>query len=156
MAPRSYIAAAFVAERNRTAAAITLAIALAVLALGRVPQPGGSEVDLRVPERVDGWTQASLFGFGAATDQGRPLEAIPARIVWNRPLPEHFTLALDAVAETPRAQLRVWLGDRQELVSLSRRGPTNLEFDNPQGLRELRLAPVPAAARIQLRRAAVR
>ena len=78
------------------------------------------------------------------------------RIVWNRPLPRRFRLALDVTVDTPRARIVVSLGDQRELVALSRRGPAHVEFDNPLGLRELGLASAPPGARLHVRRAAVR
>ena len=136
MAPSSYIGAALTAGPNRTAALTTLAIGAVVLALGRVPLAPGSELDLSRELHVGGWTQATVFGFGTATERGRTIDGAPARIVWNRPLPRRFRLALEVTADAPRAHLAVLL-------------------DNPLGLRELGLASVRPGVRLHLRRAAV-
>ncbi len=155
MAPRSHIGTALAAGPNRTAAVAPAAIALAVLALGRLPISIGSEVDLRAAEHVDGWAQVSLFGFGPPTPSGRTLPE-SGRIVWNRPLPERFTLALDIASDAPRARIAVSLGDRRQVVALARDRPAHIAFENPLGLRELRVAPVPPGAHLRLRRVAVR
>ena len=155
MTPRSHIGSALAAGPNRTAAVATAAIALAVLALGRLPIAVGSEVDLRADEHVDGWAQVSLFGFGPPTPSGRTI-AEAGRIVWNRPLPERFTLALDVTSDAPRTRIAVSLGDQREVIALARDRPGHLELANPLGLRELRVAPVPPGSRLRLRRIAVR
>ena len=155
MARLSYIGLALTAGPNRTATAATLAIGVVVLALGRIPLAPGSELDLSSHQQIDGWTQASLFGFGPATERGRSIDAAPARIVWNRPLPRRFSLALDVTADTARARMAVSLGNQRELITVSQ-GPSHLVLDNPLGLRELGLASVPPGARLHLRRAAVR
>ena len=156
MTASSYLGRALAAGPNRSAAVLTVAVACSVLAIARVPLAPGSELDLREADHVDGWVQASLSDFGDADEQGRLIGAPAGRIVWNRPLPARFTLALDARAEGPRAALRIRLGAAEATVPVSRRGPTHLDLENPNGLRALELEPVPAGARVRLRRAAVR
>jgi hypothetical protein len=152
----SYLTRALAAGPNRGAAALTVVIACGVVAIARVPLAPGSEVDLREADHVDGWVQASLSGFGDTDERGRLIAAGPVQIVWNRPLPSRFTLALDAGADNPRAALRVRLGDRETTLPVSPRGPTHVVLDNPHALRALELAAVPPGARVRLRRAAVR
>ena len=155
MTENPYLLAALGAGPNRTAAAATLAVVILVFGLSRVPIASGSEIDLRTPERLDGWTQVSLFGFGAPTPLGRAVTQPPGRLIWNRPLPDHFTVALDVVTGPKNRRVRVALGDFNEIVALPRTGPVLVEINNPQGLRELRIAPAAPGAHVQLRRVAV-
>ena len=155
MAPRSYIALALAAGPNRSAAVVTLAVALAVFALGRVPLPVGSGVDLRAPDRVDGRVQATPLGFSPPAPGGRYLESGHGRLIWNRPLPARFTLALDVAADTPGTRVVVSLGGDATPLPIAR-GPVQVELYNPAGLREIRRSTRPAGARVAFRRAAVR
>ncbi|MEE3330274.1 MAG: hypothetical protein VX246_05350 [Myxococcota bacterium] len=156
MAKRSYLGAALATGPNRNAAIATLAIAVGVLSLAQIPVAPGSEVDLRAPNYLEGWTQASLFGFGISTPKGRGIETAPGRILWNRPLPERFTLGLDIGVAAPNTRIRISVGDQREVIGVPRNGPASIEIHNPLGLREIRLATVPPRAHFQLRRAMVR
>lgn len=155
MAEHSYLGAAFAAGPNRTAAGATLAIALAVFGLSQIPIASGSELDLRNADAVDGWTQGTVFGFGVPTPAGRAVAQVPGRIVWNRPLPSEFTLALDVAPGPPNRSVRVGLGLKSEVIALPRSGPLLVRLENPFGLRELRIAPVPPGSPLMLRRVGV-
>jgi len=157
MAGRSYLATALAAGPNRNAALVTALIAAAVLLVGRIPLPPGSSVDLRSPDRLDGWVQTSARGFTAAGPGGRRIESSLATLAWNRPLPAHFELLLAVASEAPGTTLEVRIGDQVERIALNRRsGTTRLEITNPGGAREIVLTPAPADARVHLLHAAIR
>ena len=107
MAERSYVAAALAAGPNRTAAAVTLAIALAVAALGRIPLAAGmqSEVDLRRPSLSEMLSVSGRFGLSHLLTRDLPLN----KAVYDTPIPKLQYIPAGDPAENP-AEL---LGSKQ-------------------------------------------
>lgn len=155
MAARSQLRRAIATPANRTALAIALAIAAAVVALSRIPAAPGLELDLRSDPPRFGWTTVRLVGFGDAGDAGRAIEG-DARLVFSRPLPPALTLSLDAGAARPGTRLAVSLADQREVVTLSGRGPAHVRLTNAAGARAIGLRALGTHEAPRIRRVAVR
>jgi len=152
----SYAAATFASPEARIAAVVTLAVALCVFAFARVPLSGEIDVDFREGDRISGVAQATLIGFSAPDANGRVTHAPLARVVFNRPLPARFALALEAHAEGAPAVATIRVGDeRRELRFDAAAAPHELALGNPSGAREIAIELAPGGS-LRLRRLAVR
>lgn len=152
----SYAAATLGSPEARIAVAVTLAVALCVFAFARVPLSGELGIDFREGDRVDGAAQATLIGFSAPDANGRVTLAPLARIVFNRPLPARFALAIEAHAEGAPAVATIRVGDeRRELRFDATDAPHELALGNPSGAREIAIELAPGGS-LRVRRLAVR
>jgi len=126
---RSHLRTALGSRANRHALVVTAAVGAVVLLASQRPLPRGFEIDLR--ERGFGErAPVSLVGFGEPTETGRRLGAaghpragsdargeggVEGRVRLHRPLPDAFTLVVEAASERrgrpERMELRV--GDRR-------------------------------------------
>jgi hypothetical protein len=90
----SYVAAAFRSRENWTAAAVTVAVAAAVVLYARVPIRGDLVLRVDARQSMRSRSHASFIGFGWPTASGIASSGETASIVFNRPLPAAFELVL--------------------------------------------------------------
>lgn len=131
----------------RWAAVITVAVAVAVLALGSRPLSRGFELDLRQGDTVGGLSQVTLVGFSIVRPFGRVLPDRPGRrdlrIISNRPYPDQFELVIEGWTLRPGqpVELEATLGDARGSARFGADPSTRrIAFANPDAERVLSLA----------------
>lgn len=129
------------------ATAITLAVMLAVLALGSRPLASDVRLDLRQGDAVGGLSQLTLVGFSIVRPFGRVLPDQPGRrdlsIISNRPYPERFELVIEGWTLRPGqpVALEVTLGDARGRARFGGDPSTKrVALENPGRGRVLNLA----------------
>jgi hypothetical protein len=155
----SHIAAACRLRENRLSAAVALGVAGIVALLSQIGLAPGFTVDLARPEPLWALRQATLVGFGEPGPGGRALRQPVARVIFNRPLPDRFRLALEgqALGGDARVPVEVRVGEwRGEHAFGPTPGETVLDVENPGRLRQIFLRVTGAPARLTVRRVAVR
>lgn len=96
---------------NRIAYAVAVAIAVLVAIAGRVPLPSGATVDFSSAPSFQSAVQATFVDFSNRSPGGRLL-VDHGRLILNRPLPEEFTVEVQARSKgADSASLSLRIGD---------------------------------------------
>lgn len=155
---RTHLAVALGRPENRIAAGVTLSLALAIFAVSRLPLPADVSLDLREEDTWSAVRHATLLGFSEPGLDGRTLTETPARVVFNRPLPDSFVLELEAVARPVPTKVVLGVGGHRYEARVDARGaPAQLQIENPAGARQIAVGALLAPGNeLVLRRLTVR
>lgn len=136
---RSYAVAAFRKTENRIAALIVAAVAATVWVASQTPLSPGFAADLAAPDRRLALEQATFLGFGPPRPGGRRIKDAPARIVWNRPLPDRFDLVVEGRApDTSPLHATLALDGSRRAVRFARDATrVRVSFENRNAGREI-------------------
>jgi hypothetical protein len=144
----SYVAATWRSPDSRIAAGVTAGVLLVVLALARLPIGDEVAIDLREIDHVGGAVQVTLLDFSFPSASGRVTLGPVARLVFNRPLPAAFVLAIEGRLEDETAEgaVEIRVGEARYGTRFDgSTGRRELHVRNPGGAREISLHLAPGA-----------
>jgi hypothetical protein len=141
---------------NQIAYAALAVVVVIVVVTSQFPLRPGFTIDLRDPVRYEGLWQVIPVALSTPNEYGRRIGPT-SRLVLNRPLPEKFSLQIEARSMgKQKATVNVRVGDFHERVHFGRANKTvELSVVNPQSVRDIEIRqfgdPVLEIARISVR-----
>jgi len=139
------------------AASLTVAIAIGVVLVSRIPLAAPVEVDLSRYQSFRATSFVTMIGVFWPTPEGGTTNAPVSRLVFNRPLPASLELSIRGRCdgECGTGDVAIVVGDRRYAASFAGEdSDVAVRIENPDGAREIAIEN-PPQAKLVIRRFSV-